>query len=284
MKIGVSLGMNLLCGDSLDESQTLLMGSDSLGAFLGLLRSEGVTHIEIRAVHAGESAERIIAAAGNIMSAGMTFTVHGELREFDPAGFFSQIRPLSALQKEIIVTVHPVRKHRSAEENISATADALKRMLRLKGFCESGLRVAVENCRMSKEPDVSLLPDGVLESVKRADSDIVGTCWDFGHFCSDRIIYPDVVRSDLPSLCFAGRTIHTHIHDMAGSTHFPLGTGCLPLKDYISLLRDAGYGGVYNLELEPERWYRIYPDVREMYIKSVRALREAAAGGREKDQ
>ena len=70
--------------------------------------------------------------------------------------------------------------------------------------------------------------------------------------------------------------IHTHIHALAHTTHYPLTAGKLPLEEYIGQLNRCGYRGIYNLELECGRfWQRVDP--REAFEGSVAALKGCLA-------
>ena len=278
MKIGVSLAMDVLCGTPQTDAQRALLGESEPDVLLARLKNEGVTHIEMRTVRPGESPERIAAAARVIRAAGLRMTVHGVLREDDPEGFIEQLRPVLTRQGEVTVTVHPVKSSPGSGENHAATVAALKKLGKYMRLRNTHVRLALENCRMARWPDPSLSPDGVLSSLEEADEAGFGVCWDFGHLYSDHCVWPNTVPGSLPSRRFAGRAVHTHIHDLNGRTHFPLGTGSLPLRDYVSLLSETGYQGLFNLELEPERWLDAYPDVLAQYISSIRILCEALRG------
>ena len=278
MKIGVSLAMDVLCGTPRNDAQRALLGESSPDALLARLKKEGGTHIEMRTVRPGESPERIAAAAKAIRTAGLYITVHGVLREDDPEGLIEQLRPVLTRQSEVTVTVHPVKGSRNIDENRAATVAALKKLHAYMSVHDAHVHLALENCRMSKWPDPSISPEGVLRSLEEANADDFGICWDFGHLYSDHLTWPDTVPDCLPSRPFVARVVHTHIHDMNGRTHFPLGSGTLPLREYVALLSEACYAGVFNLELEPERWFDVYPDVWAQYVASIRVLREALCG------
>ena len=275
MKIGVSLPMDVLCDTPVTDAQRALLAPDGAGGLLGCLKSEGVTHIEIRSIRPGEAPARISAAVKAIRLAGMLVTVHGWLSEEKPEALLEAVKPVLTRQSEVMITVHPIRNGADSEANRAATVRALRRLGEAVRRDRLRVSAALENCRMAKAPDPSVSPEGVLKALRESGEEAFGACFDFGHFYSDRLARPEQVTSDLPGRDFARRVIHTHIHDLNGRTHFPLGTGSLPLDGYLALLCEAGYRGVYNLELEPERWAEQYPDVRARYIASVRTLRGA---------
>ena len=157
-------------------------------------------------------------------------------------------------------------------------------MLRLLSdyACERGLNVvfALENNRIHRSGLSIMDCHGVEATVREADRSNVGVCFDFGHLYSNFLAFPECTPF-LPSEWFLKRAVHTHIHGVANTTHYPPTEDNLPLGDYLRHLIAAGYRGVFNLELECGRYWRDI-DPREGHEMAVRTLRRhlAALEGR----
>ncbi len=247
----------------------LLGEHSSLGRpdiFLPQLWDKGVRSIEIRTVSAEADAEEVLRAAEPILKYGFNITVHAKVKTVENA-VAEVIDPLLLLlkrlrQRELIVTVHPIMGDNAA-------------MLRALSDCitENGhpIRIALENER--KMPDKT---EGdslalVLDAVTEVDRKNVGICFDMGHFAWYNETYT-LFPNQLPPKAFLSRVIHTHVHACEdGITHHPLVTWRAPFADYINAL-DFGYFGVYNLEIEPERFSGKFTPA-EAYLVSVDTLK-----------
>ena len=99
-----------------------------------------------------------------------------------------------------------------------------------------------------------------------------GICFDFGHTfwnVEHHMLDPE------PPAEFLQRTIHTHIHDIGtNGTHYPLNVGTVPLAKYVGMLKEAGYSGVYNLELGCHRFAEEY-EIPDAFFSSVDILKQA---------
>ena len=76
-----------------------------------------------------------------------------------------------------------------------------------------------------------------------------------------------------PPRDFLAYTIHTHIHGLSGRTHFPIDGSNIPIKQYCTLLSEQNYSGVYNLELDFNRFY-LDIEPRKALEDSVDVLRQ----------
>jgi len=147
------------------------------------------------------------------------------------------------------------------------------------------LKIAIENNRKKAskvDPGDSI--DGVLRIVKEVNHPSVGITWDMGHFYSNLMVThgiklpPETHMEELPAAEFLNRACHTHIHGLGLSgTHNPLTeTKSLPLEHYIQALKQAGYEGVYNLELTMNK----FDNDRTLsghVLASVQRLKEATS-------
>lgn len=234
--------------------------------FLPKVWERGVRSIEIRTVPMGADAEEVLRAAEPILKYGFNITVHAKVKTVENA-VSEVLSPLSLLlkrlrQRELIVTVHPI------------FGDNEAMLRRLSDYVtEKGLpiRIALENERKLPDKTEGDSLSLVLGAVARVDRENVGICFDMGHFawyCETYTLFPD----QLPPKEFLSRVIHTHIHACVdGVTHHPLDGWRAPFADYINAL-DHGYFGVYDLEIEPERFVGKF-DAESAYLISVDTLR-----------
>lgn len=248
----------------------LATGEGVLGdreAVFAALRARGVESVELRTVRADCDPAEVKRAADAVWDAGISITVHGQLKSAETAvqDVFAPLTDLLAglRQDRLTVTVHPI-----VGDNVGA-------MKALSSHIEAHalpVRIALENNRLlpdKTEGDSTAL---VLETVKAVDSPHVGICFDMGHY----MYYLGKNRPGegilLPDKAFLKRVIHTHIHAMNGlKTHFPLDTHELPLDVLLPALAHE-YFGVYNIELEFSRFER---EPQEALYGSAQALREA---------
>lgn len=266
MKIGVSLAPALLCGHAASaRQQALLDASGGADGWLRRLTGTGVSHIELRTIRQKTDPADIQGAARAVFAAGMSVTAHGVLADEPAEVFWARFRPLLDEQPALCITVH-------STVDQPTTLILLDRMARYGREYYPAARLALENNRVKKNDFDLVECAGVLSTLERLNAPNVGACWDFGHLYWDHLTYPGELPSPMPPQGFVGRAIHTHIHSVyEGTTHFPVSVGELPLKAYVRALREAGFEGVYNLELEPERWPDAM-DTVEGYLRSIETL------------
>lgn len=258
-----------------------LVAGEGIGSdrFLDQLSASGVGSIELRTVRPREDPGSVLTAAERVIRHGMRVSVHTGPRSAESA--VSDIfLPLAELLRDLrqegtVLVLHPVRGEDLLPEN-RRMLDLLIQTARRE---YPGVRFALENNRR--------LPDGsegdsvalVTRVIADTDPDLAGICFDFGHFAWASRVW-EREEPDLPPEEFTGRVIHTHIHALAPgdggyTTHFPLGSGILPLREYLGALPDS-FRGVPDLELEPERWSGLMcPE--EGILGSLRILREAGS-------
>lgn len=261
MKLGVSLPFSILHGGTASPAETsLIESSGSLSKLLDTLHDRGICSVELRMVSEAAEPADVLRAARKCHESGLSVTIHGAI--YEPQTFLAPYSELlaSGLQERYTVTVHTV-----GDTQTPPMLAALR---------HPQLRTALENNRRRGEAHMGQSCDGVLDLARRVGPS-QGLCWDWGHYywnlvqagCPDR----------LPEQSFLRRVIHTHIHGVTNNTtHFPLTGENLPLCRYIRALEDAGYTGVYNLELSfPRFWGCIDP--YEGLIRSIDVLKEACS-------
>ena len=83
----------------------------------------------------------------------------------------------------------------------------------------------------------------------------------------------------LPSDDFLAKVWHTHIHGIGVTgTHNPLTNyESLPLEFYVKALRESGYSGIYNLELDSKRFSSDVPLPESIYSSIARLSRSISS-------
>jgi len=257
--IGTSLPLGVLTDNPNQPADKSLLDSYAGSrALLRAFRSLGVEAIELRAVRPDTPADVTAACARAVLDAGLRLTIHATLAELSAEAFFAALRPaldlLPADHPVVPVTVHSAR---TGSETLDRAATI--RLLRLwAGYAAKrrlNVALALENNRI-RAGGLSIVDcGGVLSTVREVGLPNVGICFDLGHLYSNFLTYP-ACTPFLPPDEFLRAAVQTHIHGVAGITHYPLLEGSLPLEDYLRHLRAAGYRGVYNLELESGRFWR----------------------------
>ncbi|MBQ8898560.1 MAG: MBL fold metallo-hydrolase [Clostridia bacterium] len=266
---GVSLSPDLFLPHRFNEKQCRILseygGTDALLRFLSGL---GVQSVELRTVSPSAEEADVLACTEKLEKAGFSVTVHGSLPE--------TVRPFSESYSALLpylrqrqsrglpplqITLHAYTDP-SSPENAAEKTNQILRLWSAKAK-ELGFRLSLELNRDKKNGDPSITPEGVLAMVSGTDPELVGICFDFGHYFSNT-----ASLTQIPCPEFLSRVTHTHIHALGpGGTHFPFAPDTsLPLDTYVNALFSAGYKGIYNLELDFPR----FPD-----RSSVIALRDS---------
>lgn len=114
-------------------------------------------------------------------------------------------------------------------------------------LCLENMFHVVENNRVYHA--FGVYPEELLELAERLDSPMVGFCWDTGHA---HIGWLDQRRS---IRMLGDRLWTTHVHDNRGQysndLHIPPFYGSLDWQAVMDGLREIGYQGTFNFELEP---------------------------------
>lgn len=282
-RIGMSLRLSYLAGDSSHPSYALF---GPPATFLPELAQRGIGSIEVRAISSNttpETAQRAIAA---IRASGQQVTVHGSLGwDADHPVTSALAVALAALdghQAQTTVVVHALANgpdQCDQDELARRTVTNLQAMQ--QHFIDTGHEVCLvlENTRAQEgRCDPGMRFEGVVDMIRHTNTPGLGICWDFGHGLASHRIDLDSAE---PPPNFLQRVRHTHIHDLgpSGRTHWPLTEGRLPLHRFVSLLQKAGYCGIWNLEIEPERFLD-EPAVADRVLDSIQILAHAVAQAR----
>ena len=277
--IGVSLPLGILKDKPATEAQTLLLsqygGRDKL---LEDLKKQGIASVELRSIGPKTLVRDVNECVQAVFDAGLTCTIHGKLANIGSEEFFSNLNTVVSrfphVLEHLMLTVHSPKDSEDNETNRSSSVKLLSRFGAFALEKQMPVCFALENNRIhSNIPTISTC-DGVLSIVEEVGLPNVGICWDFGHVYSNILNFPDAGPEPALPDPFLSRVVHTHIHAYQGRTHFPfMGEAELPLFDYCLMLVQAGYAGIFNLELDIERFYRLYSP-REAFETSISVLKE----------
>jgi len=244
------------------------------------LKEHGVGAIELRAIRPNSNVDTVALAIHRVIDHGITITLHGYLPvsskngnfENDYSPMLSAFELIKSRGKDTILTVHSHQDSGSATGSlIKSTAFELDQLMKYIHSNTLPVRVALEINRYHGVDSPSATYEGLLETAKQTGKKELGFCWDLGHVCSS------VLQNKLPAVPppdFVSKVIHTHIHGLSpdNDTHWPLSKVSPACESYLQRLVEAGYKGIYNLELEPSRWDPTM-NVGEEIINSINCLR-----------
>lgn len=268
--IGMTVRYDTVLGRPSNPGEEQLLSSyGGVEAMLRDLRENGIGSVELSMLSVKKNgAEDSARAAKLLMDCGMHLTVHGLLEGIRGREHFDFFRDMYEAmikkQGDILLTVHSLASRdetASCLENFAAEAAQ-----RYPG----AMRIALENQRIHRwDGSERHLRISFLQG-SLPDRDNVGICWDFGHYGYNQLM-EQLPLDGVPAEDVLKRVIHTHIHGLQDlDTHHPLTEQ--PAGTYITALRSAGYGGVYNLELVTKRYYET-EGARQGTEDSVRVLK-----------
>lgn len=273
MKIGFSIQSPALLSSTNKKEKSPYLGQEkSLRDFLVYLKDTGVTSIEIRILERHADSSDFEEAVQMIWDLGLEITVHGDLNGSISKGKFIEVYPglqfilnnFKKYQENLIIPIHAFQAESGNSNELKReTVNILKEWTRKIEEESLPIYIALENNRKKGVIDPGNSVNGVLEMVNKINSPHVGICWDMGHYYSNLMkeykseTRPTIYYEDMPPTEFLEKVFHTHIHGLneLGTTHYPLNDMLsLPLENYVSILKNKGFKGVYNLELSLERW------------------------------
>lgn len=271
-KLGVSLHVGTLLDEPETDAQTVMQREFGGAAnLLRYLQREGVSSIEIRNVREYMPVERSVAAIRKAHEAGFSVTVHIAFEERTGAQYMARIRAVidEAMrgQERVVFTLHPLK---TDEETAARYADWAAELHRNDPRCV----LALENMRVLRDGMEHNRIARVAKDILSAPKEARGICWDMGHYAYN-IVTLGLPAETCPVQEILEQLIHTHIHSLFLSdldTHFPIRQKNDPVASYLTALRSCGYDGIYNIELEPERYIRIMSP-REGLEQSVSVLK-----------
>ncbi len=277
-KLGVSLPWDYLSDSCISKEAVEIKKSfGSSRDFLTLLKTEGVSSIELRHRKKDLSPEEIHKAVETVINAGFSITLHGDALPLPESFEYNSLFPWDNILRKlcrgykdlITVTFHPIIAENNKILSAKLTTETLWILSQYRD--DSIYNFVLENQRSKGYIDPGITFTGVVNMVKKIPGKKIGICWDMGHSYSNTVNYN---HPPFPPKEFLERVTHTHIHDLGptGRTHWPFKENNVPLKENIELLKSFGYKGVDNLELSFDRFSE-EPDIKGMVMSSIRALR-----------
>ena len=287
MNIGVTLPMAFLAGDTEPKLKSMDLWADMYGtptACLEAIKELGVTSIELRGVTKHTWPAELRQAMEVILDSGLMPTIHAWLPRD-----FAVLRALldeadaalyrHGVTRTVPVTVHGYSYGESMPEEEAArdTVLGLKTLRSELQDRDTRFIPAFEICRDKGSGGVGNSFDSVYRIASEAGFEELGICWDVGHSLSNHLYQGHVL---MPPTEFVEQVVHTHIHSVGTNkrTHSYFGPGDAYIADCISLLKEAGYQGIYNLELYPDRWGENSMVSRAKFEKTIVGLRDMGGG------
>ena len=128
---------------------------------------------------------------------------------------------------------------------VKDTVDYVKRLIRDSGVKTIG--IALEN--MCDRPIEELIE---AHDILAAEGYNVGVCLDTGH-CNQKKFFDHNIPSVIRQLGSRIKMLHTHDNMRNTDRHIAPFLGCINWKAVMEALREVGFEGELNLELQPER-------------------------------
>lgn len=276
MKIGFSLPATYLAGVPENKEDDLwhqIYGPAKNA--LAHLKAMGVTSIEPNKMNSGTKPECLLEAVKVVTDQGLQLTIHGWLAEKPrlPDAIKAVGLALQASQSEGVPLVfHGYNVGECPREKV--LEQTTSQLIRYSGLIkEYGLPFipVLEICRVTELGPVGTTYEEILHLVAQITSDDIGICWDLGHTHANYNIEKDL---PYPTDDFISKVAHTHVHAVgaSGRTHFPIDLQNGYIATGLKKLRQAGYSGVYNLELYPVRWNLPIAECRTLLDVSISNL------------
>ncbi|MFW6287947.1 MAG: sugar phosphate isomerase/epimerase family protein [bacterium] len=284
LRIGLSLPVSYLGGGSNLTDNVWYEMFGPVQECFKLLKKHGINSIEINDLHSNPLISEIEPAIRNIVRNGFKLSVHIFLPYFTKNNELPIVfRELINVSKKIgmhtfdipwIVHGHKHESTISTEDIISHTINDLELLhsrVRMEGLKNS---IALEICRVKKGGPVGVNYQEIVYMVDRVEGSNVGICWDMGHTLYN--IAAKGWENTFPPKRFLFNVMHVHIHDLDNNnrTHGPILCNNQLLNDFIKLLQDKNYQGIYNFELYPRRWEGSFSDRKNKIISSIDRLRK----------
>jgi hypothetical protein len=277
-RMGLSLPYTYLSGNNVETDNIFVSSLGPVDEALSQLDGL-VEYIELSNFSVQAPTEQIVSAVKNIWKHGLKVTLHPSLPR-DVKGknlveiypWLEQLLPVfKKYQTDLMLNLHALAAPVGDEEQMSK--DSIINLRVITELIESNqlpLKVAVELNRSKGEVDPCTTYEGVLNIFEQVDSAAVGIGWDIGHTFSN---YQNGLIDKIPPEKFLNNIIHTHIHDISpdGKTHWPLTMGTVPLAEYMGLLKEHNYTGLYVLEFQPQR-FAGHGNVRDLIYASISRL------------
>lgn len=228
----------------------------------------GISSVELSAVSTRRSMEEMRDICQKIMDAGFHLTLHGTTEKMTGKEHFDFFVPLYddilKRQNEVTVTLH-------------APGDLNLAVSILADWCREGMQrypqvlFVQENQRVHKPTHGEHFRINAIPATLPA-LDNIGICWDMGHYAFN-VIKAGLPAETLPAPETMKLIRHTHIHGIVNmDTHYPVQGE--PVTAYVQALKKQGYEGIYHLEVKPDKFMRVFPDIKGGMEGSILRLQE----------
>jgi sugar phosphate isomerase/epimerase len=127
-----------------------------------------------------------------------------------------------------------------------------------------GVAIAVENWKINPDPAEFVRLDTALGGAR------LGLLLDVGHL---HVMNEDTVAA-VGAFPLPVREVHLSDNDGTTDEHLPLGRGTLPIDELVARLTDAGFDGVWTLELRPDYYMDKCCITRKRACDNIRTSRE----------
>lgn len=261
MKIGFALYIDVLLGLEFSPKRSIWeRACTSSRELLNCLKKEGINNIELK-LPAELGTDRIRLALQMLCENGFHYSFHAPSMSDFPDGMEPYLQYLNQLlnisvefnRQTILVVLHGLSG--TGINRLALIAESKDRLRKIvANIGDTHFKFALENLRdmnSNGKRKCGTSYTEVLEIQNDVGQERMGICWDFGHGYSQA---EHGVHERIPPYEFLKQVWHTHIHDYRDNiTHLPLGHGIIPYQLYIQKLQEAGFNGIYNLELNPSR-------------------------------
>ncbi len=260
MQIGLSFFWQFLAGeDDPNHPEEWKRAIPDLDQGLDRLKQAGITSIEIKATPDPDP-EAWVRIVNDLLEREFYLTFHASGRFRYPVNYQWVIQDVCRITEKlqrnfsldsflwIIHPLHDVGKDRALiyqnnlhylKEFIDATQDL-------------PIVLALENLRNREDNERLHVGDTyqeILTILNEIENDNLGICWDFGHACAMEELGQERLY---PPTEFLRRVVHCHVHDCKQQiTHLPPGTGRIPWENYLRLLSENNFSGIFNMEVVP---------------------------------
>jgi len=253
------------------------------------LRNFGCRSIELHLNPFNPAFSETLALARSLFNRGWNLTIHAptdsdfniayytesqDKVEFAYRTLLDVVYSLSVDYKQVVlINFHGGQGTCCREELLESARQFVHWLVPLLENRYTGLRMALE--LLPYDPAYIRVGDrqeDLLYVSEGLNSAHFGFCWDIGHLRRNRELFN---YGSAPKPDFIQHVIHTHVHEVDARCrdHCPLGRGVFPAVNDLKYLLDAGYKGVYNLELSFELAAEFGDPLEELF-NSVKLLGE----------
>ena len=263
-KIGISIPWDYLSGNIVTKDGKILKQNFGNAAdFLKFLKDLEVTHVELRHRKEDISKSEMKSVFQLITDSEFQISIHGDSPPNSKTWTINQVFPWieafkntnSSISNPLMVTLHPYKGKKEKEVYRIQTVEFVRQLSDKLKKSNLPINLALENQRNKGFIDPGTSFFEIEQMWKDINRNNVGICWDMGH-CFANYLIDNSIYPLFPHNKFTKAVTHTHIHDLGpdGRTHWIFKENKVPLAENVSRLIEAGYSGIYNLELSFDRF------------------------------